>query len=86
MIFFLIFFQSGCEKRICRTWVGGTGEGQPFCERASGEEGARALSGEHVGYLPNHRNNSHSEDKNLDIKVAYFHSRSFNEKDPDELK
>lgn len=53
---------------------------------AGGEERAWALDGEHVFYLPSCRNNSHSEDKNLDIKVACFHSRSFHGKDPDELK
>lgn len=33
-------------------------------------------------YLLSCRNNSHSEDKNLDIKVACFRSRSFHGKDP----
>lgn len=56
-------------------------ESYPFCRRGGGKEKVWASGGDHICYLPSHRDNSCSEDKNLDIKVACFHSRSVHGED-----
>ena len=58
------------------------GESYPSCRRGSRKEKAWAMGRDHVCYLPSRRDNSRSEDKNLDIKVACFYSRSVHGEDP----
>lgn len=70
------FFSGAARKEHGGHGLEPQGQSCPFCRRGSGKEKVWALGGGNVCYLPSRRDNSRSEDKNLDIKVACFHSRS----------